>query len=70
MLCPSCGSSKHVMIPAGHLCASNWKNEAYAQGRADERAAVVAWLLSIGHADDYADRVEYGEHVDAAKGKP
>ena len=43
---------------------------AYAKGRADERAAVVAWLLSIGHADDYADRVEYGEHVDAAKGKP
>ena len=45
-----------------------------AQGRADERAAVVAWLRSrtaeYTDADTYADRIESDEHVDAAKEEP
>ena len=46
-----------------------------AQGRADERAAVVAWLLTDapGLADiraHIAALIRTGSHVDAAKEKP
>ena len=45
-----------------------------AQGRADERADVVAWLRKRDReyvvADYCAGDIKRGEHVDAAKGKP
>lgn len=47
---------------------------AYAKGRADERAAIVAWLLSDvaprSVAEDIAAAIERGEHVDARREKP
>ena len=46
--------------------------EAYAQGRADERADVVAWLRGRGYvsAAETLRQIKRGEHVDAAKVKP
>lgn len=45
--------------------------EAYSLGRADERAAVVAWLMRDraprSVAEDIAAAIERGEHVDAMK---
>ena len=39
-------------------------NADYERGREDERAAIVAWLRSIGgNADVWADVVERGDHL-------
>lgn len=72
MLCPSCGSPEHIMVPPGRLCVLTWKATAYAQGRADERAAVVAWLRGRGYvsAAETSRQIDRGEHVDAGKVKP
>lgn len=47
-------------------CIECEKSAAYAQGRADERAAIVAWLRvrdrEYSVADDCADSIECGEH--------
>ena len=57
---------------AVHACVE----AAYAQGRADERAAIVAWLRAGGPAprdatrwpcDSFANEIERGEH---RKAKP
>ena len=48
----------HIVIDLSHLCdeVERLRGEA-----AQERAAVVAWLLR-NHYDDTAERIERGEH--------
>ena len=63
----------HGVTPAEECteCIEPESSLGYAQGRADERADVVAWLRGTSWADALiADIIERGEHVDAAKVKP
>jgi hypothetical protein len=76
--CPNCGSERHYNVPATEDCRRHIRADAdaYARGRADERADVVAWLNAKAKrlrsserydAERYAEDVEDGLHVDAAQ---
>lgn len=68
MACTHCVSKGEEHNP---LCAVGRTERAYARGRTDERAAVVAWLMRDraprSVAEDIAAAIERGEHVDAMK---
>lgn len=65
--CADCGKAlpggEYICTPCRHLRAAYERGKA--DGRADERAAIVAWLRKPDwtHAETYAAAVEAGEHI-------
>lgn len=72
--CPTCSKPVSISLDCFPALCSDCRQPyfvaqrpgGYAQGRADERAAIVVWLRAItteySVLDDAADEIERGEH--------